>query len=158
CTGSTAICPASKTCPSPEQPMMCSPGCAPLPTPAPSCSCSTHSAKTSPPTETRWSGWPPTSCPTGDQTPRLRMRRLYAYMRMAWAEAGMGRANVYLPDDLERRVKAAQIPISEICQRALLAAVEAAETGGGRLQRALRQHFRRGRAAGEAWARAAAPE
>ncbi|MDQ1734055.1 MAG: hypothetical protein QOH56_306, partial [Pseudonocardiales bacterium] len=25
----------------------------------------------------------------------------------------MGRANVYLPDDLERRVKAARIPISE---------------------------------------------
>ncbi len=28
----------------------------------------------------------------------------------------MGRANVYLPDDLERRVKAARIPISEVCQ------------------------------------------
>jgi hypothetical protein len=34
-------------------------------------------------------------------------------------------------------VKAAQIPISEVCQRALLAAVEAAETGGGRLEDAL---------------------
>src|SRR3954469_8294539 len=70
----------------------------------------------------------------------------------------MGRANVYLPDDLERRVRAAQIPISEVCQRALLAAVEAAETGGGRLDDVLRQQFRRGRATGEAWARAAAPE
>src|SRR3954470_21646657 len=70
----------------------------------------------------------------------------------------MGRANVYLPDDLERRVKAAQIPISEVCQRALLAAVEAAETGGGRLEGAMGQQFRRGRAAGEAWARTAAAE
>jgi len=70
----------------------------------------------------------------------------------------MGRANVYLPDDLERRVKAAQIPISEVCQRALLAAVEAAEAGGGRLDDVLRQQFRRGRSAGQAWARTAAPE
>src|SRR5690242_10158562 len=70
----------------------------------------------------------------------------------------MGRANVYLPDELERRVKAAQVPISEVCQRALLAAVEAAEAQDGRLDAALRDLFRRGRAAGEAWARAAAPE
>lgn len=70
----------------------------------------------------------------------------------------MGRANVYLPDDLERRVKAAQIPISEVCQRALLAAVEAAETGGGRLEDALGEQFRRGNAAGEAWARTAVAE
>ena len=34
----------------------------------------------------------------------------------------MGRANVYLPDELERRVKAAQIPVSEVCQRALVIA------------------------------------
>ncbi len=70
----------------------------------------------------------------------------------------MGRANVYLPDELERRVKAAQIPISEVCQRALLAAVEAAEAGGRRLDGALREQLRRGRAAGQAWARTAAPE
>lgn len=70
----------------------------------------------------------------------------------------MGRANVYLPDELERRVKAAQIPISEVCQRALLAAVEAAEAGGHRLDGELRQHLRRGREAGEAWARTAAAE
>ncbi|HEY2297489.1 MAG TPA: hypothetical protein VGH43_07155 [Jatrophihabitans sp.] len=70
----------------------------------------------------------------------------------------MGRANVYLPDDLERRVKAAQIPISEVCQRALLAAVEAAESGGGRLEGALLEQFRRGGTAGEAWAGTAAPE
>ena len=70
----------------------------------------------------------------------------------------MGRANVYLPDDLERRVKAAQIPISEVCQRALLAAVEAAESGGGRLDGALRDQFRRGRTAGEEWADTAASE
>ena len=70
----------------------------------------------------------------------------------------MGRANVYLPDDLERRVKAAQVPISEVCQRALLAAVEAAEAGGGRLDDVLRRQFRRGRSAGQSWARTAAPE
>jgi len=70
----------------------------------------------------------------------------------------MGRANVYLPDELERRVKAAQIPISEVCQRALLAAVEAAETGGGRLDGALREQFQRGRAAGAAWAPTAGTE
>src|ERR1700760_4918865 len=70
----------------------------------------------------------------------------------------MGRANVYLPDDLERRVKAAQIPVSEVCQRALLAAVEAAESGDGRLDSALREQFRRGRAAGETWAATAVPE
>jgi hypothetical protein len=79
-------------------------------------------------------------------------------MRIDLAEAFMGRANVYLSDDLERRVKAAQIPVSEVCQRALLAAVEAAESGGGRLDSALREQFRRGRAAGEAWAATAAPE
>jgi len=70
----------------------------------------------------------------------------------------MGRANVYLPDELERRVKAAQLPISEICQRALLAAVEAAETGGEHLPAPLHEPFRRGQAAGEAWARTAASE
>jgi hypothetical protein len=70
----------------------------------------------------------------------------------------MGRANVYLSDDLERRVKAAQIPVSEVCQRALLAAVEAVESGGGRLDSALREQFRRGRTAGEAWAATAGPE
>ena len=64
----------------------------------------------------------------------------------------MGRANVYLSDDLERRVKAAQLPISEICQRALLAAVEAAESSSGLLDNALREQFQRGRAAGEIWA------
>jgi hypothetical protein len=70
----------------------------------------------------------------------------------------MGRANVYLPDDLERRVRAAQIPISEVCQRALLAAVEAAEARVGRIDGALREQFGRGRTAGEEWARAAAPD
>ena len=67
----------------------------------------------------------------------------------------MGRANVYLPDDLERRVKAAELPVSEICQRALLVAVEAAESGGGRLDEALRHQLQRGQAAGRAWAAAA---
>jgi hypothetical protein len=70
----------------------------------------------------------------------------------------MGRANVYLPDELERRVKAARIPISEVCQRALLAAVEAAENGPDRFDEALRTQIRRGRAAGEAWAAAAPPD
>jgi hypothetical protein len=70
----------------------------------------------------------------------------------------MGRANVYLPDDLERRVKAAQIPVSEVCQRALLAAVEAAEGGSGRLDGVLREQFQRGRAAGQGWAQTAAAD
>ncbi len=70
----------------------------------------------------------------------------------------MGRANVYLSDELERRVKAAQIPISEVCQRALLAAVEVAESGDGRWDDALRKQLRLGRAAGESWAASASPE
>lgn len=70
----------------------------------------------------------------------------------------MGRANVYLPDDLERRVKAAQIPISEVCQRALQVAVDAAEGDGGRLEATLRDQVRRGRDAGQGWARAASAE
>ncbi len=70
----------------------------------------------------------------------------------------MGRANVYLPDDLERRVKAARIPISEVCQRALLSAVEAAESGGRRFDAAISEQLERGRAAGAAWAAGATPE
>lgn len=70
----------------------------------------------------------------------------------------MGRANVYLPDDLERRVKAAQIPISEVCQRALLAAVEAAEHGVHRFDDAVRNQLRLGREAGESWAARVPPE
>jgi hypothetical protein len=70
----------------------------------------------------------------------------------------VGRANVYLPDDLERRVKAAQIPISEVCQRALLAAVEAAENGARRFDEAVRRQLRLGREAGEAWAARVSPE
>jgi hypothetical protein len=68
----------------------------------------------------------------------------------------MGRANVYLPDDLERRVKAARIPVSEVCQQALLAAVEAAEAQRPRLDEAVGVQYARGGAAGERWARAAA--
>ena len=67
----------------------------------------------------------------------------------------MGRANVYLPDDLERRVKAARIPVSEVCQQALLAAVEAAEAQRPRLGEAVAELYRRGAQAGERWARAA---
>lgn len=70
----------------------------------------------------------------------------------------MGRANVYLPDDLERRVKAAQIPISEVCQRALLAAVEAAEDGAHRFDDAVREQLRLGREAGTSWAARVPPE
>ena len=70
----------------------------------------------------------------------------------------MGRANVYLPDELERRVKAAAIPISEVCQRALLAAVEAAENRGRRFDEATRTQLRLGREAGESWVASAAPE
>jgi hypothetical protein len=64
----------------------------------------------------------------------------------------MGRANVYLSDDLERRVKAAQIPISEVCQRALLAAVEAAEGGGSDFGDGVSGQFEFGMAAGRRWA------
>jgi post-segregation antitoxin (ccd killing protein) len=67
----------------------------------------------------------------------------------------MGRANVYLPDDLERRVKAARIPVSEVCQRALLEAVEAAESARPRLSEAAADAYRQGGQAGERWARAA---
>jgi post-segregation antitoxin (ccd killing protein) len=74
------------------------------------------------------------------------------------SEAVAGRANVYLPDELERRVKAAQIPSSEMCQRALLAAVEAAENRGRRFDEALRAQLRLGREAGESWVASASPE
>jgi hypothetical protein len=70
----------------------------------------------------------------------------------------MGRANVYLPDDLERRVKAAQIPISEVCQRALLAAVEAAETAPSPLAQAVGPQFQQGWDAGVQWTASASPE
>jgi hypothetical protein len=73
-------------------------------------------------------------------------------------EGIVGRANVYLPDELERRVKAAQIPISEVCQRALLAAVEAAENGANRFDDGIRAQLSRGREAGESWAARVAPE
>src|SRR3954464_6198742 len=69
----------------------------------------------------------------------------------------MGRANVYLPDDLERRVKAARIPVSEVCQQALLAAVEAAESGRPPLGDAVAGAYGQGAQAGERWARAASP-
>lgn len=67
----------------------------------------------------------------------------------------MGRANVYLPDDLERRIRAAAVPISEVCQRALLAAVEAAEATTGPFDAAVAAQFRRGLDAGTTWARSA---
>ena len=70
----------------------------------------------------------------------------------------MGRANVYLPDELERRVKAAAIPISEVCQRALLVAVEEAENRGRRFDEATRTQLRVGREAGESWVASASPE
>jgi hypothetical protein len=69
----------------------------------------------------------------------------------------MGRANVYLPDDLERRVKAAGIPISEVCQRALLAAVEAVEGDRQPLAQAVGAQFRRGWDAGVRWTGSAPP-
>jgi hypothetical protein len=70
----------------------------------------------------------------------------------------MGRANVYLPDDLERRVKAAQIPISEVCQRALLAAVEAAEGAGHPFGEEIGRQFQRGWQAGLRWTEQASHE
>src|SRR3954471_16011705 len=69
----------------------------------------------------------------------------------------MGRANVYLPDELERRVKAARIPVSEVCQQALLTAVEAAESGRQPLGEAVAGAYRQGGQAGERWGRAASP-
>ncbi|MFL6161811.1 MAG: hypothetical protein ACJ74U_06240 [Jatrophihabitantaceae bacterium] len=63
----------------------------------------------------------------------------------------MGRANVYLPDDLERRVKAARLPVSEICQRALLAAVEAAEGGLPGFSESITAQFHRGWEAAVRW-------
>ncbi|HEX8080937.1 MAG TPA: hypothetical protein VF557_12045 [Jatrophihabitans sp.] len=70
----------------------------------------------------------------------------------------MGRANVYLPDDLERRVKAAQIPISEVCQRALLAAVEAAEGTGHPFDQEVTAQYQRGWQAGLRWPQQASQE
>src|SRR4051812_17697471 len=69
----------------------------------------------------------------------------------------MGRANIYLPDDLERRVKAARIPLSEVCQQALLKAVEAAESGPSPLGDGVAGAYHQGTQAGERWARAASP-
>jgi hypothetical protein len=76
----------------------------------------------------------------------------------SFLEAVVGRANVYLPDELERRVKAAQIPISEVCQRALLAAVEAAEKRGRCFDEGIRTQLRLGREAAESWVASAPPE
>lgn len=70
----------------------------------------------------------------------------------------MGRANVYLPDDLERRVKAAQIPISEVCQRALLSAVEAAEGLHHPFDEAVAAQFQRGWQSGVRWTQSATSE
>jgi len=69
----------------------------------------------------------------------------------------MGRANVYLSDDLERRVKAARLPISEICQRALLAAVEAAEGASPGFSEPITSQFYRGWDAGVRWTTTAPP-
>lgn len=40
----------------------------------------------------------------------------------------MGKVNVYLPDDLERAVREAGVPVSSVCQAALQAAVDAVST------------------------------
>src|SRR4051812_21756075 len=83
------------------------------------------------------------------------MRRLCTLVCIGGS--GMGRANVYLPDDLERRVKAARIPVSEVCQQALLTAVEAAESARPPLGDAVAGAYRQGAQAGKQWARAASP-
>jgi hypothetical protein len=70
----------------------------------------------------------------------------------------MGRANVYLPDELERRVKAAGIPISAVCQRALAAAVDAAEGGRSLFGPEVDAPLRAGWDAGVSWAGAAPQE
>src|ERR1700712_5028991 len=63
----------------------------------------------------------------------------------------MGRANIYLSDDLERRVRAAKVPISEVCQQALTAAVEAAEAVGAPLGQSAADCFAAGWSAGGRW-------
>ena len=63
----------------------------------------------------------------------------------------MGRANIYLSDELDRRVRAAKLPISEICQQALLTAVEAAEAGPAPLGAGAGDCFAAGWTAGGAW-------
>ena len=68
-----------------------------------------------------------------------------------------GEPNVHLPDDLERRVKAALISVSEVWQQALLKAVEAAESARPSLGDAVAGAYRQGAQAGEQWARAARP-
>ncbi len=68
----------------------------------------------------------------------------------------MGRANIYLPDDLERRVRAAKIPLSEVCQTALLQAVENAEGSVAPLGTAVADSFVAGATAGAEWAGTAA--
>src|SRR3954471_9357565 len=64
----------------------------------------------------------------------------------------MGRANIYLSDDLERRVRAAKLPISEICQQALLTAVDAAEADPTPLGSAIADCIASGWTAGGEWA------
>ena len=65
---------------------------------------------------------------------------------------------IRLPDDLERRVKAARIPVSEVCQQALLKAVEAAESAQAPLLAdGVTGAYRQGAQAGEQWARGASP-
>src|ERR1700712_1317392 len=69
----------------------------------------------------------------------------------------MGRANIYLSDDLERRVRAAKLPISEICQQALLTAVDAAEGVMAPLGQRIADCVAAGWTAGGEWAAAAEP-
>lgn len=69
----------------------------------------------------------------------------------------MGRANIYLPDDLERRIKAARLPVSAICQRALLTAVEDAEGGSAGFSEPITSQFQRGWDAGVRWITTASP-
>ena len=63
----------------------------------------------------------------------------------------MGRANIYLSDELERRVRASKVPISEVCQQALTAAVEAAEAAGAPLGQSAADCFSAGWTAGGRW-------
>jgi hypothetical protein len=67
----------------------------------------------------------------------------------------MGRANIYLSDDLEQRVRAAKLPVSEICQQALLTAVEAAEAVPAPLGQGTADCVASGWSAGGSWAAAA---
>ena len=55
--------------------------------------------------------------------PDLRARPVCVYA------GGVGRVNIYLSDELQRRVRDAGLPVSEVCQRALRAELAVRQCG-----------------------------